>query len=159
MNTQKLALLALILSLFSLIGLGFSLWWLKSLNRLRQSFFAGQTGVDLETVIQALKNDLGDLRNKHINLEQTLKQLQTDFGFAIQKVGVVRFNPFADAGGNFSFCIALLNAKNSGIVITSMHGREQNRTYAKKILEGKSETRLTEEEQRAIQMADAGPEI
>lgn len=159
MNTQKLALLALILSLLDLIGLGFCLWKFKSLNRLRQSFFAGQTGANLETVIQALKNDLGNLRNEHLNLEQALKQLQTDFGFAIQKVGVVRFNPFADAGGNFSFCIALLNAKNSGIVITSMHGREQNRTYAKKILDGRSETRLTEEEQQAIHMADAGQEI
>lgn len=159
MNTQKLALLALILSLLDLIGLGFCLWKFKSLNRLRQSFFAGQTGANLETVIQALKNDLGNLRNEHLNLEQALKRLQTDFGFAIQKVGVVRFNPFADAGGNFSFCIALLNAKNSGIVITSMHGREQNRTYAKKILDGRSETRLTEEEQQAIHMADAGQEI
>ncbi len=159
MNTQKLTTIALILSIFSLIGLGFALWALKSLNRLRKSFFAGRKAVDLESVIYGLKNELHGLKDEHLNLEQALKRLQNDFGFAVQKVGVVRFNPFADAGGNFSFCIAFLNAENSGVVITSMHGREQNRVYAKKISSGKSETQLTEEEQQAISIADAEQKI
>ena len=86
-------------------------------------------------------------------MESQLKQLRQDFGFAVQKVGLVRFNPFADGGGNFSFCLALLDSHNTGAIITSMHGREQNRVYSKKIIRGQSEIQLTGEEQQAFDLA------
>jgi Protein of unknown function (DUF4446) len=66
----------------------------------------------------------------------------------------VRFNPFADGGGNFSFSLALLNDYNTGVIITSMHGRQQNRIYAKKIEKGKCDIQLTEEEQQSILIAN-----
>ena len=73
----------------------------------------------------------------------------------MQKVGVVRFNPFDDGGGNFSFSLALLDGHDNGVIITSMYGRQQNRIYTKKISQGASETALTEEEQQAMQEATA----
>ena len=87
-------------------------------------------------------------------LEQTLLQLKNDSTFATQKIGLVRFNPFGDGGGNFSFCLALLDAHNSGVVITSMHGRQQNRIYSKRLLNGQSEVQLTDEEEQAIREAN-----
>jgi hypothetical protein len=48
----------------------------------------------------------------------------------------------------------MLDALNNGFVITSMHGREQNRIYAKKIILGKSEIQLTQEEEQAINQAN-----
>jgi hypothetical protein len=71
----------------------------------------------------------------------------------VQKVGVVRFNPFADAGGNLSFAIALLDGQNNGIVLSSLHGREGTRIYAKTIENGGSKYNLTDEEKEAIQQA------
>jgi len=74
----------------------------------------------------------------------------------LYKVGVVRFNPFKDVGGDQSFAIALLNGKNNGIVISSLFTREGTRIYSKSILSGKSEKHpLTEEEEQAIKMAIA----
>jgi hypothetical protein len=93
------------------------------------------------------------LRQEHIVLEQALSLLQEHFGFALQKIGIVRFNPFGDDGGNFSFSVALLDGHNTGVVLTSMHGRQQNRIYSKRILNGVSEVVLTEEEKQAV--ADA----
>lgn len=74
----------------------------------------------------------------------------------LHKTGVVRFNPFKEVGGDQSFAIALLNGKNSGIVISSLFTREGTRIYSKSIIAGKSEKHpLTEEEEQAIKIAVA----
>ena len=153
MNVSLLNLAALIIAILALTT-SITAWLsLRSLNKLRQAFFAGRDGVDLEQTIHALTANFQQLSQQELVLAQELKNMQSNFLLAIQKVGVVRFNPFADGGGNFSFSIALLDGKDTGLILTSMHGREQNRIYSKKILEGKSDSQLTEEEQQAIDRA------
>ena len=154
MNPQTLIWIALIFSLAALTGSCWSVWSSWSLNRLRKTFFTGRTGSDLENVLQALAQDLSSVRTEQMELQQGVSRLYQAFGFAIQKIGMVRFNPFADGGGNFSFTLALLDGHNNGVIITSLHGREQNRIYSKYILEGKSESQLTGEEQQAILIAN-----
>lgn len=73
----------------------------------------------------------------------------------IRNVGVVRFNPFPDAGGDQSFAIALLDAEGSGVVISSLHARTDTRVFAKSIEGGRSRYPLSEEEQDAIRKAQA----
>jgi len=72
---------------------------------------------------------------------------------AISKVGLVRFNPFGEIGGDQSFSVALLNNEDSGVVITSHYGKEMQRIYAKLVTGGKSEYSLSAEEQEAIKKA------
>ncbi|MFI5205420.1 MAG: DUF4446 family protein [Candidatus Paceibacterales bacterium] len=144
----------LILTILALIIGCYCLWQIVSLNRLRKSFFAGSRALDLETVILALQRELQDSRRQEEVLEQALTELKKDVSFAVQKVGLVRFNPFNDGGGNFSFCLAILDAHNSGVVLTSMYGREQNRIYTKKIDDGRCEVQLTEEELEAVRLAN-----
>lgn len=72
----------------------------------------------------------------------------------IQKIGLLRFNPFTDTGGNQSFALSLLNGKNDGLVISSLHSRLQTRWYAKKIKEGRGEeNELSEEEKKVLLQA------
>lgn len=71
----------------------------------------------------------------------------------LQKVGIVRFNPFGEVGGNQSFCIAVLNENNDGFVLTSHYGREANRVYAKPIKASESTFLLSKEEKKAIEEA------
>ena len=153
MTSPLLSLAALIISILALTMAVAGWLSLRSFNRLRQTFFTGSGGANLEHILNSLATDFRQLQNQETTLEQALLKLKKDFGFAVQKTGVVRFNPFADGGGNFSFTLALLNGHNTGVVITSMHGREQNRIYTKKIQDGKSETQLTDEEQQAIDRA------
>ena len=141
-----LSILAIILSLLCL-------WQFFSLRRLKKTFFAGTKALNLESVIYSLKQELKDSQQQQAELERVLLKLKKDFSFSLQKLGLVRFNPFNDGGGNFSFCLALLDEHDSGVVLTSMYGREQNRIYSKKINQGQCETPLTEEEQGAIQKA------
>lgn len=72
---------------------------------------------------------------------------------SLQKIGLVRFNPLKNVGGDQSFSIALLDLDNNGFVITSIYSREGNRIYAKPINNGKSEYSLSDEEGEAIQKA------
>ncbi|MGI8928766.1 MAG: DUF4446 family protein [Candidatus Limnocylindrales bacterium] len=75
---------------------------------------------------------------------------------AIQRVGVVRFNPFADTGSNQSFVLAMLDARGDGFVLSSMHSRQQTRVFLKWVASGKAETALSEEETEAIRRATSG---
>ena len=72
----------------------------------------------------------------------------------IQKVGLVRFNPFKDTGGDQSFILALVDAGNTGVIISSLHTRTGTRWYAKGVVAGKGlEHELSSEEERALKGA------
>lgn len=146
--------LSLILAVLSLALSAFSFWQNRSLNKLKKKFFTGKNGADLEDALKTLADKLERIGEKQSAEQGRLDALQEAFGYAVQKTGLVRFNPFAGSGGNFSFSLALLDAHNNGVIITSMHGREQNRIYAKKIAAGKSESQLTEEELKALGIAN-----
>lgn len=68
----------------------------------------------------------------------------------IQKVGLVRFNPFSELGGDHSFSLAILNDKDCGVVITGLHTRDRTRVYVKDVNSGKSNLELSKEEKEAI---------
>lgn len=86
-------------------------------------------------------------------LEKKLRALKKESKFFVQKVGIVRFNPFKEIGGDQSFSIALLDGQDSGFVLTSLYSREGNRVYAKPIERGKSNYQLSEEEKEALRKA------
>jgi len=72
----------------------------------------------------------------------------------IQKVSLLRFNPFKETGGDSSFTLCLLDAKLDGVVLTGLHTREKTRVYAKEIINGKSKLDLSEEEKKVIKNAE-----
>lgn len=104
---------------------------------------------NIKQVLERLKK----LDEGLVNLAEDLREFKQKSRRSIQKVGVVRFNPFKEIGGDQSFCIALLDEDNSGVVITSFYGREGNRVYAKPIERGQSKYQLSEEEKEAIARA------
>ncbi len=86
-------------------------------------------------------------------LSAELENLKRESKFSIQKIGLIRFNPFKEVGGNQSFSVALLDGNDSGIVITSLYSREGNRVYGKEIKAGQSDFLLSVEEKEAINKA------
>ncbi|MGI6587989.1 MAG: DUF4446 family protein [Peptococcia bacterium] len=72
---------------------------------------------------------------------------------SIQKVGLLRFDAFDDTGGELSYALALLDKENNGVVISSIFGRDDARTYCKYINRGKSKHPLSAEEQKVIRNA------
>ena len=86
-------------------------------------------------------------------VRKEVEKLEDEGKFHVQKVGVVRFNPFKEIGGDHSFSLALLNAKDTGVVITCLHTRERTRVYMKAVKNGKSEHELSDEEKKALKEA------
>lgn len=90
-------------------------------------------------------------------LVKTNKQVDDlifDAQFYIQKIGLVRFNPFNDTGGDQSFILALTDQEDSGVVVSGLHTRNGTRWYAKKIEFGKGvEHELSADEVKAIKAA------
>ncbi len=93
------------------------------------------------------------LEEKFDQLSLDFKELKENSQLAVQKVGVIRFNPFAEVGGDQSFSIALLDGYDNGLVVTSFYTREGNRIYAKPIKNGVSQYALSKEEINAIEIA------
>jgi hypothetical protein len=75
------------------------------------------------------------------------KKVITTSGF---RVGLVKFSPFSDTGGDQSFVISLLDGGGNGILITSLHARGVTRLYAKKVTDGKTDQSLSLEEKEAL---------
>ncbi len=72
---------------------------------------------------------------------------------AFQRVGLVRFNPFEETGGNQSFALALLDAAGNGWILSSLHARSGTRVYAKVVSGGKADSAVSDEELAAIRQA------
>lgn len=115
----------------------------------------GSDGASLEDVLasslertHAVARDIGTLGERTSGLE-TLSQT------SIRRVGLVRFNPFEDTGGNQSFALALLDDHLDGIVVSSLHARSGTRIYAKAVAAGRADAALSDEESEAIRLATA----
>jgi len=100
--------------------------------------------------------DLKEVLKQFEELKERVEKISQNSKASVQKVGVVRYNPFSGVGGDQSFSIALLDGNNNGTVITSLFSREGNRVYGKPIKDGTSEYSLSSEEKKAIEKAKNG---
>jgi hypothetical protein len=152
--TSNLPAIALILA-----GLGITTMLVMQtlqVSHLRQRLDLLTRGVDgesLEGVLDAhlelvhqVSEDLDELTSRTSSLETT-----AEHHFA--RVGLVRFNPFPDTGGNQSFALAMLVESDVGFIVSSLHSRTGTRLYAKAVTAGKADNTLSSEEAEAIDMA------
>ncbi len=88
-------------------------------------------------------------------LRQEVAALSAEVGESLRHLAVVRYDAFDDMGGHLSWSLALLDQGGSGVVLTSIHGRSEARTYAKNIVAWRSDQQLSPEEAEAIAAARA----
>ncbi len=86
-------------------------------------------------------------------VQKKVAEFESQGKLHLQKVGLVRFNPFKEMGGDHSFSLALLDGKNDGFIITGLHTRERTRVYLKSIKKGKSDLELSGDEGKALKIA------
>lgn len=147
----------LILSILLAVNLVLTLFLLmrqQQSRREHQALFEGIDGKSVEVLLAKQKKQLDNHQKNLKELGEILAELVEQNKLTVQKVGLVRYNPFADTGSDLSFAIALLDGLGSGIVISSLHSREGTRIYAKAIEKGESKHHLTEEEKEAIKKAE-----
>lgn len=83
-----------------------------------------------------------------------IKNISESIKFDIQKVGLIKYNPFNESGGDHSFSLTLLDGNKNGIIITSLHARERTRLYIKEVSSGKVKVDLSEEEKKSLKLAN-----
>lgn len=120
--------------------------------RLRRVLTGGES-TSLDQILDQQSQRLDGLSGRVDALNKLHRELEAITQRAIQKVGVIRYNPFADAGGDQSFAIALLDAEGSGLVVSSLHSRTETRVFAKPVRAGRSTYPLSDEEQQAVKKA------
>lgn len=145
----------------ALAALGILVIWLGSLsflfwqqNRFLKSLFpkAGERDIrkKFTEVIKSVEGFKGEL----VSLEAKLASIKGQGLEHIQRVELLRFNPYNETGGNISFTVCFLDNKGSGVVITSLHARSGTRVFGKEIVLGKSKKfELSKEEEEVIKKA------
>ena len=114
---------------------------------------AGGDGTSLESTLEAHIDKVYAVAREVDELEvrtAVLERVQPD---AFQRLGLVRYNPFEDTGGNQSFALALLDRHGDGFVVSSLHTRTATRVYGKAITGGKADGALSDEEAEALRIA------
>ena len=143
------ALLCFILVLF---------FWMR-LRRVRREYMTLRGEGSDRDILHGVSRWVKEVKS----LEQRVDQVATDQAadnergrLALQRFHMVRYDAFDDMGGRLSFSAALLDDLGDGIVITSINGRTETRTYAKPVQGLDSEHNLSDEEREAIAGAVAG---
>jgi hypothetical protein len=118
----------------------------RRLNRLLK----GSKRDNLEVILQKTVESNHEIEKDLNELYDLCGKLQRAAVDSLQNIGLCKFNALPDMGGDLSFALALLNNQGSGVVITSLAGRDDCRIYAKNIVHGKSPYLLSDEEKTAI---------
>lgn len=123
-----------------------------SLQKLTKGLDNGNLINVLNKILKKEKTNRDDIASLNKGLDRLVSEVEGH----TQKVGLVKFNPFKELGGEHSFSLALLNGKNTGIIITSLHTRERTRVYIKEVKNGKIAYDLSTEEKQALKIAVKG---
>ncbi len=106
---------------------------------------------NFKSIMETLLRDVSIAKKDIDNLKLYCDKIQKDGHLHIQKIGLVRFNPFKDTGGDQSFILSLVDGNDTGVIISGLYARSGTRWYAKRVVKGKSlEHELSDEEKKAI---------
>jgi len=158
--TSTAGIVALAAAAAALIAIGLAAALFVALRRVRadqravlgdgdaQDLVTHATG--LETSFRALHDYVTDVAER---LDGRLTTVETRLDGAIAHCGLIRYDAYNEMSGRQSTSIALLDSSRSGVVLSSIHHRDQARLYAKQISEGKGELKLSPEEEEALRLA------
>ena len=146
---------------FFFVGFGLITVWLVTLTVLVVQLLSHYRNLtknivkkDLKSVLDELLKQSGEQTKTIKKVTDQIKVLEDDGLGYLQKMGFLRFNPFADTGGDQSFILSLLDDQNHGVLISSLHSRGTTRIYAKQVKAGKGKGfALSEEEKKVISQA------
>ena len=126
------------------------------LSRMSKQYARLMTGVDGEGLEEILNQHVDEVRNALAivsTLDTKARRMDRTLKHSMQWMGVVRFNPFRNTGGDQSFAWAIVDGYGNGIVLSSLHSRENTRVYVKPLQKWESVYSLTDEEKQAIARA------
>ena len=85
--------------------------------------------------------------------KKDIRKLFHNMEYTYQKCGIVKYDAFQQMGGKLSFSLALLNERNDGFILNSVHSSDGCYSYTKEIIGGECKISLGEEEESALKLA------
>lgn len=136
------------------VWLGFLSFFVWRQNKFLKALFPKSGERDIRKKFEELVNAVEGFNDRLVSLDDKVTQVDVQGMQHIQKVELMRFNPFNETGGDQSFAICLLDNEGSGIVVTSLHTRSGTRVFAKPVIKGRSgKYELSKEEELVIKKA------
>jgi len=133
------------------------LWRVGRLSRRLEQLTRGSDEGNLEAVLGQHLERVRKVVRDVDDVAARTSALESDMRRSLGRLGLVRYNPFDDTGGNQSFALAIVDAAGDGFVVSSLHARQGTRVYAKAVAKGSAEVALSEEESAALLQALAQP--
>ncbi len=125
-------------------------------NRLEKKYLQFMGGKDAgtleEEILNVLETELGN-KNQIEKNRQAIEVLNEKMGDTFQKCGIVRYDAFKEMGGKLSFALVLLDERNDGFIINTVHRPEASYSYIKSVVGGHCKIEMCDEEQKALQKA------
>lgn len=145
-----LGLLVLVMYVI-IINLFMNVTYLK--KRYKKMMTGVEDGANLERMLMGHIDEVKEAITRTAAVEEENKIIRQLVNKSLHKISIVRFCAFEDIGSDLSYAIAMLDEANNGLVMSSIFGREESRSYVKPIVNGTSTYTLTEEEKQALQKA------
>lgn len=151
---EKSILILAILSIILLIAFIITIFRISNINKKYKEFMKKLgNGKNLEEDLENYMYRVDWVEKQNAEINTLIQNIDKDLENCVQKVGIVRYSAFQDTGSDLSFTLALLDEKNTGVVLNGIYSREMSNIYAKPVQNGKSSYTLSEEEQKAIKKA------
>lgn len=128
---------------------------LSKLKKRYEKFTGGEEfhSENLENMLYEYNENVKKSNETYGKVLTMIQEIDNEMKHCTQKIGVIRYNPFDEMGGNLCYAVAILDANDNGVVLNGIHGRNGTFTYAKPIERGVSPYVLTEEEIQALEKA------
>lgn len=147
-------LLLFVLFFIVVLWLGWVTFLLLKTKKFYDNFLIETNKKELSQALDAILSSQKEEKKHIADLISRCDRIEKDSAFHIQKVGLSRFNPFNDTGGDQSFILALVDSQNTGVVISGLYSRSGTRWYAKRVVKGVgTEHELSKEEAKALALA------
>jgi hypothetical protein len=154
LTVEQVALIGLGVAVAGLVGwVTYLQVRLRAVSRQYARLVRGVDGGNLEEMLHRQVDEVHEALETVRALETESRHIKRTLAHAFQWMGMVRYNPFRNTGGDQSFVWAIVDGQGTGVVLSSMHARESTRLYAKPLHEWTSTYPLTDEEQEAIDRA------
>ena len=155
-TTDFLISFALVAIILIMLGLIINLYSeLSTIKKRYKKMMGGAEGSSIEQMLSAHTSEVKQAVNEYKKLQGQVDKLEDLMRSSLARVAVIHFDAFEKTGQGLSWCVAILDRNNNGIVFSSICGNEAERSYAKPIEDGRvaPNYKLTREEEQALRQA------
>ena len=127
---------------------------LRKINRNYKKFMKKLgNGNNIDEMLKEYIEKVEEVDKRNDDIMKFCSRLDKEISLCIKKIGMIRYSAFKDTGSDLSFALALLNDNNDGILLNGIYSREMSNIYAKQVKAGKTNSKLSEEEKQALDIA------